>query len=289
MPPSMLVPELGRPGIVRMVVQRQPDTRIHCIRSDGTVMLGIFDSNENVLCWSEITTAGLIEDAVVLPGQNGVTEDQVYYVVNRAVNGSTVRFLEKWALEVECRGDTLNKQADAFVTGTQAPSTTISGISHLEGATVICWHDGVCESDATTGAIKTFVVSGGTITGLATAATSYVVGLTYIAKWQSTKLGEATGQSPALGAKKNMAGLGVICAYFHPKGIQYGNTFDAMYDMPEVEGSVVIDPNTIRTSYDEQAFYLDGGWTTDLRLCLQSQAPRPVTIMAAVCDSDVTQ
>ena len=32
-----IVPRIGYPGIVRAAVQRQPDTRIHFVRSDGTV------------------------------------------------------------------------------------------------------------------------------------------------------------------------------------------------------------------------------------------------------------
>jgi len=49
------------------------------------------------------------------PGRDRSTEDQVYYVVNRTINGATVRYLEKWAKETDCRGGTLNKQADAFI------------------------------------------------------------------------------------------------------------------------------------------------------------------------------
>ena len=135
---------------------------------------------------------------------------------------------------------------------------------------------------------QTFTVTGSQITGLSSAATSYVVGLTYIAPWQSTKLGEAMQGNPALNKKKNMAGVGLICAYIHPKGLKYGNDFANLFDMPEVEQGAVIDPNVVRTTYDEQAFELDGGWSTDMRLCLQAQAPRPATIMAFVCDSDVS-
>jgi hypothetical protein len=56
---SALVPEIGDPGIVKMAVQRQPDTRIHCVRSDGTVALLVFDKVESVICWVEIETPGI--------------------------------------------------------------------------------------------------------------------------------------------------------------------------------------------------------------------------------------
>jgi hypothetical protein len=43
---SALVPEIGSPEIVRMAVQRQPDTRVHFVRSDGTAAVLLFDKAE---------------------------------------------------------------------------------------------------------------------------------------------------------------------------------------------------------------------------------------------------
>ncbi len=91
-----LVPEIGKPSISRMAGQHQPDKRVHCVRSDGTVALLVYDDAEEVMCWCEIETDGEVEDAIVLPAQTGVTDDYVYYIVKRIINGSTVRYLEKW-------------------------------------------------------------------------------------------------------------------------------------------------------------------------------------------------
>lgn len=81
---TAMVPEVGEPGIVAIAVQRQPDTRIHCVRSDGVVAVAVIDRAENVLSWQLIETDGVVEEVVVLPG---TTEDAVYYVVDRSVNG----------------------------------------------------------------------------------------------------------------------------------------------------------------------------------------------------------
>ncbi len=144
---TALIPEIAASGIVTMAVQRQPDTRIHCVLNDGTVAVAVLDRVENVLSWQIISvsqiigfTGDIIEDVVVLPA---VLEDSVYYVVKRTVNGATVRYLEKWALETECVGSTLNKQADSFVLfNSSAPTVTVSGLSHLEGRQVVVWGDG---------------------------------------------------------------------------------------------------------------------------------------------------
>jgi hypothetical protein len=97
---TVLVPEMGRPSIVRMAVQRQPDTRIHCLRSDGTVALLVHDKAEDVAAWIDVETCGTVEDVAVLPSTG---EDAVYYLTRRELNDSTGLFLEKWAQEVEAR------------------------------------------------------------------------------------------------------------------------------------------------------------------------------------------
>jgi hypothetical protein len=48
---------------------------LHFVRSDGTVAMLVFDKLEQVICWLEIETDGVIEDVVVLPGDAGVEED----------------------------------------------------------------------------------------------------------------------------------------------------------------------------------------------------------------------
>jgi hypothetical protein len=275
---TALVPEMGDPGIVRMVVQRQPDTRIHAIKSDGTVMLGVLNKAEEVLAWVDITTDGEVEDAVILPN---TSEDAVYYSVKRTINGSEVRYLEKWALETECRGGTLNKQADSFYVYQGIPTFTITGLGHLEGEEVVVWGDGAdigTKSDYT----QTYTVSSGEIT-LTTAVAKAVVGLPYTAQWKSSKLThQAESVVDLLMNEKHVDHIGLILAWVHPLGLRYGPDFDNLDDMPGVEQGEIIDPDTIRATYAEQEIEFPGTWATDSRICLQAQAPRPVTVLAAI-------
>ena len=295
---SALVPAIGSPGIVRIAVQRQPDTRVHFVRSDGTVALLVFDRVENVICWLNITSpgaTGLIEDVVVLPGDAGADEDQIYYVVKRTVNGTTVRHLEKFALESEAIGGTLNKQADSFITFTNpSPSAVVTGLTHLVGASVVVWADGKCLDDAA-GDIATFTVSGaGEITvtdgGSAYLATTGVVGLAYTSQWKSGKLVQLQAMlgTPLL-QEKIIKGLGLIMQNVHPKGLKYGRTFATadLQNLPEIEMGTTVAQDTVRSTYDQPIFVFPGGWGTDERLCLQGAAPRPVTILAGICDTEM--
>jgi len=290
---SILVPEIGSPGIVRMEVQRQPDTRLHFLRSDGTVAVVIFDKAEDVKCWCEIEAAGTdaaIKDIVVLPGDSTAAEDQVYYVTSRTINSSTVRYLERMALESEGVGGTLNKQADSFVIFTNSPaSLTVSGLTHLVGQSVVVWQDGVCPED-TNGDPKTYTVSaGGTIT-LDTEATTGIVGLAYEVQWQSAKLAQLQGaKGSILNFEKNIRGLGLVLKSYHPKFLKFGQDFDNLDDLPSQVAGSNVDTDVIQATFDDAPMVFPGTWTSDARLCLEAVIPRPGTLLSAMCQVDMSE
>lgn len=282
-----IVPEIGEPSIVRIAVQRQPDTRIHCVRSDGTVALLVREIDNEVLAWVDIETRSgdAIEDVVVMPG---TIEDSVYYQVKRSVNGADVRYLEKWALESECVGGTLNKQADCFKEFTNSPaSATVTGLTHLVGESVVVWADGLCLEDVN-GDIQTFTVSGGgeiTLTheGASYEATTGIVGLAYRARFKSTKLAYASQLGTALTQRKRVASVGLMLRDVHPRGIKIGPDFTTMDDLPLVDDEgAAVDTSVVREEYDQDMFTFPGGWSSDARLCFEMNAPRPCTALGVV-------
>jgi hypothetical protein len=291
---TALIPEVGQPGISRMSLQRQIDSIVHCVRTDGVTADMLYDKVEQVNCWytsQSDGSSGTIEDSVVLPASSTGVEDQVYFVVRRVVSGGTVRYLEKQALESECSGSTVCKLADSHVTFTNSPaSATVSGLTHLIGCSVVVWADGKCMEDAN-GDIATFVVDGtGAISitnaGVAYAATTGVAGLTYTAQWKSGKLTQLQSQfGSALNEQLIVKSLALIMSNVHAKGLKYGRDFTQLDDLPGIESANdPVDPDAVRTNYDEQPFEFDGQWGQDERICLQAQAPRPCTVIAAVAD-----
>jgi hypothetical protein len=285
---TQLAPEIAASGVVRMDVQRLPDTRIHCVLGDGTAIVGVYDKAEEVLAWIPIETDGEIEDVAVLPALDGDLDDQVYYVVKRTINGSDVRYLEKWAQELDCRGGTTCNLADSYINFTGG-GTVVTGLDHLEGENVVVWADGadVGTNDSARPWTQTYTVSGGQIT-LAVAASNVTVGLPYTADFKSAKLGLQTQIGSPLSQTKKASQLGIIAADIHPKGVRYGADFDHLDDMPGMEGSKAIDQNAMRTDYDTPALVFPGTWTTDMRVCIRAVAPRPATIIAITVDQVVT-
>jgi hypothetical protein len=274
---TVLCPEIGSTGISRIAVQRQPDTRLHCVLDDGTVAVMVLDKAENVICWVKVETDGLVEDVCVLPG---TVEDSVYYIVARTIGGVTYRFHEKWALESEARGAAVNKIADSFVYAAAA-SSTITGLDHLEGEEVVAWGGGAYLGE--------FTVSGGSITlHASTTYTHRCAGLTYQARFKSTKLAYVAdarrGQS-ALNRRKRINAIGLILVDTHAEGLQFGPDFDNLDYMPLTEGYAEVDGDAIHSTYDEDPISFPlGNWSTDARLCLQATAPKPACVLAVTID-----
>lgn len=278
---SKIIPELLEDGIARIDVQRQPDTRVHCVLTTGTVVILVLDELEDVKGWFTVSTDGQIEDVVVLPGD---VEDDVYYAVRRTINGSVVRYLEKWAKESECRGGTLNKQADSFITYTGSATTMLTGLDHLEGEEVIVWADGADFSpDDEDGVQQTYTVSSGSIT-VATAVSNAVIGLPYVGRYKSVKLSLQSRVGTSLLQIKAIKALGVILKDTLKTAIKYGGSFDDMYPLQDMEGYAVSSDSTIYDHYDAEAMEFVGNYDTDSRIYLEAKAPRPCTVLACIAE-----
>ncbi len=228
------------------------------------------------------TTDGLIEDVVILPGDDTPEEDRVYYLVNRTIGGVTKRYLEKWALESQAQCYADNRIGDSGVRWTGASTVTIPGFSHLEGEALVVWQDGVCPTvSSTDDTPKTYTVSGGSIT-LDTAATAVYAGLPYNADWKTAKLAVASQASAPLTQRKIAKSIAVVLADTHARGLKYGQDFDNLEGLPLVENEQIVDPDYIWRAYDEPSFPIDGTWDSDARICLRASAPRACTVLGIV-------
>jgi hypothetical protein len=83
---TRLNPDIGVPGFADLAVQRQPDTQLHFVRSDGQVAALLHDTEDQVDAWWRIQTDGSVESVAILPGS---LENRVYYSVMRTIGGVT--------------------------------------------------------------------------------------------------------------------------------------------------------------------------------------------------------
>lgn len=278
-------PNGGGSGTVftKIFGQRQPDTRLHCVRSDGTAAVMVTDKVEQVTAWIEVETpgaAGVIENGCTLPGK---PEDSVYYIVKRTINGVTKRFWEKWALEQECRGGSLNKQADCAVVYSGTPTSTVSA-PHLAGQQVVVWGDGISYSKVADGVQTLFTLDGSGNAAIPASVSNYVVGLPYQANFQGVKLAYAAQGGSALTKRKQVDSIGFILADTHCNSLKYGADFAHLDPMPSVEDGVNVGPDKVWTAYDKDEWAFNGLSDTDARVCLQAWAPMPAAVLAMIVD-----
>jgi hypothetical protein len=148
----------------------------------------------------------------------------------------------------------------------------ITGLTHLEGKTVVVWADGKDKG--------TFAVSSGQI-DLGASFTSVMVGLSYDSLFKSSKLAYAAGLGTALTQRKKLSQVALILHNTHAQGVKYGTELP-LDDMPQYEFGAQVDQDSIWAHYDAPAIEVNGDWGSDERLFISAAAPRPATVLAAV-------
>jgi hypothetical protein len=278
-------PELGYPGIVSVAVARQPETRIYAVRSDGKCIVLLQNGPEDVKALHLLETDGSIIDVLVMPAADGEIDDRVRFAVTRTVGGVPVTYIERMALETETRGGVTNKTCDSFVYYSGASTTTITGLSHLNGREVVAWGNGARISTGHGDDQVTFTVSGGQIT-LPSAVTTACVGLPYTADKRTTKLAYLSGSGKsALGARKKVDALGLVLADTDRGSLQFGPDFDTLDPLPEIEFYAEA-ADFIDELEGEMMMFPRGDWTTDSRVCLRADSPGHAHVLAMVIDME---
>ncbi|HDL7723247.1 TPA: hypothetical protein PXP08_000641 [Yersinia enterocolitica] len=179
---SVLSEHITLSGAVDMAYQQEPDAFIWMTRADGQLAVATIDRAQDVIAWSRQVTAGAFESVVTIPAS---TNDVVYVLVKRVINGQTVRY-------VEIFDSSLN--TDAAITATsEAGASVWSGLNHLEGSTVDVIADGAVMPQQ--------IVSGGAVT-LSRNAKRVEIGLHYDTTIQTLTPEVPTSEGTTQSAKK---------------------------------------------------------------------------------------
>jgi hypothetical protein len=274
---AVLAERITRGGIVDMAFQGEPYSILWCVLTSGKLLSFTYDRDQDVIGWGRhpIGGNGFVESVVVTPTSDGGRE-QVWILVKRTINGATKRYWEfmqrPWegADEDGTPGD---DQEDAFyvdcgITYDGAVTTTVTGLSHLEGETVQVLADGAVHPEC--------VVSDGQIT-LERSASVVQAGLQSIARLVPMRI-EGGGQlGPSQGKTKRIDALAVrfldtlggkIGRYGGPMdSISLRNPATSMGSAPPIfSGDVVVD--------------FPGDYDTDALLEIRQDQPLPMTVIA---------
>lgn len=269
-------PTILEAGVVRVAVQRNPDTRIWNVMEDGSIVLVVYEKSEDVVAFLQITTDGDFEDVVVLPNADS---DDVYAIVKRTINGSTKRYRERLAYDTQTLGGAETYLSDSFIVKTLAASASVTGLSHLEGETVVVWNLTAGTPYMDGDDPKTFTVSGGAITLPASITGSVVVGIPYTGRWKSTKLAYAAQTGTAMSQKKQSLQIAPILYSTHNRAVKFGPSFDKLQVLPRVIKGKDVGASAMLADYDYDAFAIKGDWNNDSRMCMEFRSPLPGTCL----------
>ena len=102
--------------------------------TDGTMAAYSIHRSQKVVAPSEFITDGTYEDCAV-------DIDDIYVIVKRTINSSTKHYIER--LDDDRTTDASFQLFDGSADGNKPTSTTVSGLTHLEGKTVECVRDDI--------------------------------------------------------------------------------------------------------------------------------------------------
>lgn len=112
-------------GIVDIAFQRNPNPILWCVRDDGEIAVMTYERDQNVFSWSRIVTDGNFESVSVIYGGTG-NEDEVWITVQRNINGSVARYIERFKPQNwEQKDDAVMVDSASVVTSTSRTAQNI--------------------------------------------------------------------------------------------------------------------------------------------------------------------
>jgi hypothetical protein len=271
-PADRLKPEMYSAGIADMAVSRKPDNAHHwAVLTDGTAGLLTYSEKEELESLSLVTTDGAFERVASL---SRASEDSVYFVVARIINGVTKRFIEKLAKLSEARGGAVSKTVDSHVVYSGA-AATVMVLPHLANKQVVVWSNGE--------PIPAVITLDGAGQGpLPAPTTSYVAGLPYVGRIKTVKLAYGAESGTALTRQKRISRVGLVAADLTWRGLRIGRRFENLTGLPATYRGKPLTAPQVLAAYDAVPGPFNGGWDSDSRVCLEITSPYVATIMGLV-------
>jgi len=207
---TLLAEHITRPSITELAYQTQPQAVVWGVRSDGVLLGFTYERDQDVVAWHRHELGGYsnaggtaipeVESVAVVPNPSA-SRDELYMVVKRYINGGTKRYIEYMSKIWEYGDDRVDAfHLDCGYTITNgSPSSTVTGLWHLEGQSVTPYVDGAAHEAVT--------VSNGTIT-LNHTATVITLGYAYNSDGQIMPIEGGSQDGTAQGKIKRIHSVG---------------------------------------------------------------------------------
>lgn len=257
--------------IVDSAYKQEPDSTIYFVRSDGSMACLSYIMEQKVYAWSTIETQGKIEAVAAV--QEG-DEDIIYLVVQREINGVTVRNIEYLAKNPAKSNNPddyiMLDNAIEYSTAEKSSGETEIDAAELAGEKVTVIGDGRMYSGLT-------VSQDGTVT-LPAAVQHAFIGLPYRSIVELPNVEIKTGDGTMQGRKKQISNC--ILRLSNSLGGMVGPDINTMDLMNFDEQNVV--SNIKLFTGDKYMTLPIGGFNNEGRVIIVTDEPYPFNLLAVV-------
>jgi hypothetical protein len=278
-PVSVISEHIPKAGISSLCYQSEPDP-VFWLGLDSGELGGLtYEADQNVRGWHRQKLGGSfgnmdwgqIEWVASTPGQSGA--DDIWLVVKRTINGETRRYIEVLQAPFEY-GDVEDAfLVDCGLTYDGSAVTSVTGLDHLEGETVVALADGRVYRD--------LEVSGGAVT-LPAAASKIHIGLPYTAVAETLELDVGGRDGSVTGRRKRVNS--VIFSVLESANIYVRSASRDGFELQRAGRNTVAAPSDDVTLYtgNLDEVKIDDTWEGQGRIRIEAPDPVPCTIRAIV-------
>jgi len=259
-------------GIEEIAFQNEPDPVLWCVTGAGKLIGFSYNRSNQIAAWFNRTTDGLFESVATVRSSGNA--DRVWCIVKRTINGTTKRYIERFyptAAEFDFSTASDFCYLDCAKKITQASSTAVSGMSHLEAKAVKVWHSGTT--------IESKTVASGAIT-LGTAATTMFVGLPMASTLQPMPIEQVLQDGTSQGRRFNAQRLQLI---LHKS---MGGTLS---NDPALTGDAIGYPSGTSGVYTGRVDeHISPEWLDALTLTFKHSDPTPFNVLGFVLKAEIS-
>lgn len=257
-------------GVTDLAVTMVKDTIFWVVLSDGRLAGFTYEKQQKVNAWHRHKIAGGQVKAIAAIPSTG--SDEVWLIVQRTINGASVKYVERLAPTMP---DVFNPENAAFLDSHKiysgAATTSIPGLSHLEGKTVGVLVDGWVHPDV--------VVTGGAIT-LQKAGSKVCVGLKFLSRFVSMEIESQQNLTKGLNKRLYKADISL----YNSLGAKVGSIPGSVTDFSSAKlEEIFFGPTDVMDKACPlftgiKRVNVSGNNSEDVRLVVQTDYPLPMTL-----------
>lgn len=282
--------DISQSGFKEMSYQDQPNSIVWCLRNDGRLAGLTYVDLLSMHAWHRHTIGGThtdatygnhakVESIACIPRE---TYDQLYMIVKREINNTTVRYIE--FLERFYDAYDVNANNAHYVdSGLEEPanasaSTVKSGFTHLVGETVAVLGDAAVQPNQV-------VNSSGEVT-LQLSATAYRIGLPYTSTLRTLPVVTETNRGTSVGNRKRIHSATI--KLLESMGFQFGVSLS---DLTEEVFRVASDKlgSALELYTGERSFQIGDEYSNESQIYIVQNRPYPLSILNLAIDYETNE